>query len=214
MARAKRKFVECAFAIVVDERESAPYSFVAMRDDRTRLPIMVPLHTKTLKTGDYTILGHEHRLTIERKSKSDLFSTISPKTENGARRERFIAQLQRMNEMEFAAVAVEATVPQIWFDPPENSELSPKSVIRSIFSWMVKFPRVQWVMSESRIWSEMTVYRLLEKFHEYRIKSVDGVDHGLVGGHQGNAGQAEHSIRVFPHGPGDYGPGAEQEGLD
>lgn len=187
----KREFVECRFGIVVDDRESAPYRFQGMRDDRTRLPLAVPLHTQRLKTGDYTLVGQEHRLAIERKSLSDLFGTLSPKSEGGRRRERFVAELARMNEMEFAAVTVEATIPHIWHHPPPESDLSPKSVVRSIFSWKIKFPRVQWDFHESRLWSEMTVFRLLEKFYEYKV-APEGSTNGSGEQASRNSGSTGH----------------------
>ena len=84
--------------------------------------------TGTLTTGDYSIVGLEHCITIERKSLPDLVSCC------GGERERFERELQRMLAYPVRAVIVESDWGEIelggW-----RSNITPKSVIGSILGW-------------------------------------------------------------------------------
>lgn len=102
--------IVCPFQVVVDSREQAPYTFDAMplsgRDRGKRL--VVPIERKGLKSGDYSIVGMEERIAIERKSLQDLYSTL------GQDRERFEAEFERLNQLEFAAIVIEADARDLW----------------------------------------------------------------------------------------------------
>ena len=80
------------FNIVVDNREQLPYEF----------PGAV---VQALPTGDYSIVGLTNRVTIERKSKADAYSSL------GLGRARFRREFERLAEFDYAAVVVEDSVP-------------------------------------------------------------------------------------------------------
>ena len=77
--------------ILIDTREQLPFTFSA--DVQTTVG--------TLSTGDYSIPGFEDQVTIERKSKPDLFGSC------GSGRERFKQEWERMAEFRFAVVVIE-----------------------------------------------------------------------------------------------------------
>lgn len=110
-----------------------------------------------LKSGDYSLRGYEERVAIERKSLADLFSTF------GQHRDRFQRELERLAELDFAALVVEADWPTIFRSPPERSRLNPKTIWRSCVSWSVRY-RVPWFNLPDRRLAEVTTYRLLEKW--------------------------------------------------
>ena len=64
-------------------------------------------------------------------------------------RDRFERELERLSAMDWAAVVVEATLETIVRDPPPYSELSPKTVYRSLLAWSVRYP-VRWVTAGPR----------------------------------------------------------------
>lgn len=111
-----------------------------------------------LPTADYTIDGYAGRILVERKGFNDLFGTLSQ------HRDRFERELRRMAKLEFAAVVIEGEWSQILRNPPDRSKLNPKTVIRSVIAWQVRFPRVHWWCLPGREVTEAVTFRLLERF--------------------------------------------------
>lgn len=156
------------FTVIIDTREQAPYSFRLFKADAKDKgrPLYIPTSTATLKTGDYSILGHESEITVERKSLTDLYGTI------GGGRDRFERELARMSEFRIAHVVVEAD----WFtalkDPPVRTQLSPKTIFRSINAWEQEFPTVHWQFMGIRALAEHKTFRILERFWKQKQKSA------------------------------------------
>lgn len=136
--------------IIIDTREQTPYQFATInpRPDTTR---------QALKTGDYSLEGFEDQVTVERKSLQDAFGTF------GRGRRRFVRELERMSEYDFAAVVIEADWNTILRNPPTRSKLNPKSVYSSIIAWMQRH-NVHFVTCPNRAFAEKTTYRLLERY--------------------------------------------------
>jgi hypothetical protein len=156
----KTKTITCPFTVLIDSREQKPYTFANLWDGptgRSRL-IEVPTQRAALKTGDYGIKDFP-RIVIERKSKEDLYSSISQGREN------FVGRLERMClEADFAAVVVEAEWSELLNDPPPHTQYSPKSLGRTIMAWMTRYTMVQWLMLPSRAHAEAFTFRLLERY--------------------------------------------------
>ncbi len=94
--------VQSGPVVVVDTREKKPYHF----DRSTRA---------ALQTGDYSVQGLEHLVAVERKSKSDLYGTLSTARSRG----RFCNELERARELSFFALVVECTMTD-FRRPPET----------------------------------------------------------------------------------------------
>jgi hypothetical protein len=78
--------------VLVDSREQVPFEFP------------VPTEIAGLTTGDYSLIGHEHRVAIERKRGGELLGLV------GRGRERWEICLERLREVAIqgaAAVVVE-----------------------------------------------------------------------------------------------------------
>lgn len=158
------------FTVVRDTREQSPFSFTGIPCDASqsvtrngvkhRRPLIIPTIDQCLQSGDYSIQGYENRIAIERKSLSDFFSTL------GQDRERFERELVRLNQLEFAAVVVEAEWKTILNKPPKQSKLRPKTVYRSVLAWQQRYVRVHWWVCHSRQFAERTTFRILERFWE------------------------------------------------
>lgn len=155
----------CPFKVAIDTREQAPFHFGGMRADASKhyKPLAIETQVCTLRTGDYSIVGLEHEITIERKSISDAFSTFT------VHRDRFERELERMQAMRFAAVIIEADWSQLLAGPArsEHPERIAKSVYRSILAWQVRY-RAAWFLMPSRLHAEKTTFRLLERYWEDR----------------------------------------------
>lgn len=153
--------------VVIDTREQRMYRFRSIVADtiyggeRGAL-LTVPTTIEGLASGDYSLYGYADKVAVERKSKADLFSTISQG------RDRFERELARLNEMEFAAVVVEAEWSDIVNERSEHSALSPKTVFRSVLAWQQRFVRVHWWFVAGREFGEATTFRILERYLKER----------------------------------------------
>lgn len=161
---------------VIDTNEGAPYDFRGFQCTvkGKKVPIIVrtvqkPLYAMGKKTytvgkreitrglADYSIDGMEDRIQIERKSLSDLYSTL------GDDWDYFEAELMRLNECEYAAVMVEAGWGAI-ARGVETSQMNPASVTGAIMAWSVRYPRVHWWYPQTRDWAERVTFTLLNNF--------------------------------------------------
>jgi DNA excision repair protein ERCC-4 len=173
-AAGKPDYLLCPFNVIVDSREQSPFSFRGFRSDAKdkHRPIVVRTAVAALKSGDYSIEGFESRIAVERKSLVDLYGTL------GGGRERFERELQRLNEMEFAAVVIEAGWSSILGSPPPQSKLSPKTVFRSVIAWQQRFPGIHWWALDTRHLAEHCCFRILERFwnvEQRRLKEQEEV---------------------------------------
>jgi ERCC4-type nuclease len=157
-------------AVLIDRREKAPYSFTGFFADarQNRKPLKVLTRVMDLPSGDYSLAGLPDEIAVERKSAEDLFHTL------GQGRERFEKELTRLSSMTFAAVVVEAEWSSILENPPENSRLSPKVVLRSVITWQQQFPSVHWWFLPGRRPGEIATFRILERFARRGEKSKKG----------------------------------------
>lgn len=152
--------IECPFTILIDQREKLPYSFADIRADakQKNAPITIRSQSGHLPSGDYSIEGFTDRVAVERKSLDDLYGTL------GQNRDRFVRELERLAEMDVAWVVIEAEWSEILGSPPPRSELNPKTIVRSVQAWMVRYPRLHWVCVPGRDFGEVMTFRLLERF--------------------------------------------------
>lgn len=153
--------------VVIDTREQLPFTFEGMTCDVIDggKPLIVTTQRGTLRSGDYSLLGFESKVAIERKSLADAYSTLSQG------RDRFERELVRLSAYQFAAVVIEADWPTICADPPPHTKLAPKTVFRSIVAWTVRFPSIHWIPAGPRRLAEVTTFRLLERFLKEEFQS-------------------------------------------
>ena len=169
------------FQILVDTREVKPWRFsnIPSRNGIGKILVRTKRFNLGNSCGDYTIEGasirekHKWRISIERKSLSDLYTTII------GNRVRFIKELENLNKMEYAAVVCEAlhtrvlgyTAPH-WTElglPVEAQLKKRRQVAGSIRAWSVEYPRVHWWFLP-RVQAEIWVYNLMNKFWEKKMK--------------------------------------------
>lgn len=106
--------------VLIDRREQRPWSVDPMLKKEA-----------TLQTGDYSLLGLESHIAIERKSLDDLLGCI------GGGRERFERELDRLRAYPLRAVVVEAN----WGDIEiggYRSKVHPNAAMGSICAWMAR----------------------------------------------------------------------------
>ena len=98
--------------VIVDTREQTPFEFSRG----------VAVVRRKLDTGDYSLLGLEAEVAIERKSLGDLVKTLIHA------KKRFAAELERMQAIQYRAVVVEASVEDVMAHR-YRAEVHPRSVL-------------------------------------------------------------------------------------
>ena len=152
------------FTIIIDKQEKKlgirGYNFKTIKPDP---PLTERAH---LKTGDYSIKGLEDKITIERKTLTDLFGS----TGNG--RKRLEAEFQRMSKFDYAALMVESNLSNIFINPPARSKMNPKPVFRTLISWSIKYNVCVWPMW-NRGAAERVTYLILKRYYDNYMKNLD-----------------------------------------
>lgn len=182
--------VKCPFAVICDTREQSPYAFARIPDDAGTVEIEEdPYEFKGLRAnaaqgnaildvttvriglgqGDYAVFGLPG-MVIERKSLADLYGSV-------ARRENFVRRLEMMQELKRVAfVVVEAEIEEVASSPPPFSSLHPKSLVRTVQAWELRYPLVHWKFLKDRQWAESYSFRLLERWYlDHKAEMIQGV---------------------------------------
>ena len=132
--------------IICDTREQIPFEFSPA----------VQVVGRTLIVGDYSILGLEDLIVVERKTLSDLLGSIT----NG--RERFLKKLRQMRGYRFAALVVEAEWPAI-LEGRFPQAVSVNSVIGSLMAFAIKCGVIP-IMAKDHATGAVLTERLLLNF--------------------------------------------------
>ncbi len=109
-----------------------PEDIVCITDSREQRPVdLAPLRSmvKALDAGDYSVLGLEHKIAVERKSLSDLVMCV------GRERARFERELQRLMAYETKAIVVEADWAHIELKQYRGL-VEPNAVLGSLMGWV------------------------------------------------------------------------------
>ena len=146
-------------AIVIDTREQLPYEFAG-----------IPTTVGTLRAGDYSLVGFEDRVAVERKSKEDAYGVV------GAGRDRFERCLRRLSELERAAVVIECSI-EAFSEPPPRTKISSQQAINSYLSWSCTY-RIPVLWMPSRGWAERATLKFLAAY----LKHVAGANAGRATG--------------------------------
>lgn len=111
-----------------------PHQVTVICDNREQRPVNVnPLNCRrgTLTTGDYSCVGLEHVIAIERKELGDLISCV------GRERERFEKEVQRLLAYPVRALVVEA----YWHNIEQGdyrAKVHPNAAIGSLIGWIAQ----------------------------------------------------------------------------
>lgn len=138
--------------LVIDTREQAPLDLAPFRAE-----------LGTLDTGDYSVMGLEHVVAVERKSLPDLVQCV------GRERERFERELQRLLAYPHRAVVVEAT----WADLAAGEwrgMVAPKAVWGSVTSWTAR--GIPFLLAGDRAGAADAVKALLWHAARHRLQEL------------------------------------------
>ncbi len=130
--------------ILIDTREQRPYEF------------KTPSIRGKLDIGDYSLLGAESLIAVERKSLCDLIGCLC------GGRERFKKELFRGQALDYFAIVIEATLTDI-ANGNYRSKMTPKSAIQSLLTFSIRY-RLPVFFAENRNFGARVTESLLLKF--------------------------------------------------
>lgn len=144
--------------IIVDTREQKPFTFEGF-----------PLITRKLEYGDYSVLGFESEISIERKELGDLLNCIFT--------DRFERELKALSTVPYAYLVIEASLSDIWNPKPyryENGKPvvyqgNPSAVVGKLQSISLRYG-VHVLFLSSREMAKTYTQGLLEKFYRRKIE--------------------------------------------
>jgi DNA excision repair protein ERCC-4 len=150
--------------ILIDTREQSPLAFPGFTTERA-----------SLKTGDYSCRceGADLRdvVAIERKSVSDLLGCI------GGERDRFERELERLAQLRFRALVVEASLAEV-IAATAGRKLTPRMVTGSVMAWTWKFGLAP-IFAGDRANAAVVVATLLHHAARYELAGRTGC--GIAG---------------------------------
>lgn len=120
-----------------------------------------------LEAGDYSLAGFERRVSIERKSLSDLIGCLS------GDRARFERELARLRGFDACAVVVESSQPTLRLGH-YRSAMPAESAWQSVIAFSMRF-RVPFWFCDSRADAERVAYDFLRHFHRDRVRELEAL---------------------------------------
>lgn len=142
--------------IIIDTREQLPYSF----------PSSWPTVRQSLTTGDYSLLGFEDCVALERKSLDDLLGCIFT--------DRFEAELKRGAAIAHGYLIIEANLYRLRNHrrcKGEKATIKPQSVLGKLQAYAVRYGwHVLWL--DSREEAEAYAVGLLGKLYKHLAEAT------------------------------------------
>lgn len=118
-------------------------------------------------TGDYSILGFEDRVSIERKEKNDMIGCLT------TGRDRFERELVRGMELDYFALVIEASLTDL-ATGNYRSRMNPKSAVQSLVAFSIRY-KLPIFFCDNRKFGSRITESLLQKFavEVERTKKID-----------------------------------------
>jgi len=151
----------CPFVVLVDTREQAPWHFQNIVIEKRMW--LVKRKLASLKTGDYSIEGCENGILLERKSASDLVSSVTVGHDREARKAARMREVQ--DKGGFARYIIEGSLANICreLDAPDSGrKITGYGIIACQASWELKY--VPWLFAGDRRTAEILAFTLLLKW--------------------------------------------------
>lgn len=142
--------------LLVDTREQTPLDFSIYKE---RFQHVCPA---SLPFGDYQVMspGLDRSIVFERKSLNDLVGTLT------TGRERFIRELEKLADCEYAAIIIEASYGAV-LGPYKYSKMPSHKIIGQLQMYQVRFD-IDVIFAGSRQHSTEIIMRKIGQFYGQR----------------------------------------------
>ncbi len=147
------------FILVIDSNELASNHYPLFREPQKGLEIV----KGNLKDGDYSILGMEDKVTVERKRLGDFVSYITSEY-----KEKTLNKLERMSKMYRAFLVIEENEKEL-YEPKIFSSITNEQIINHLASINCHYGIFTY-MDSDRKWLELYILHRLVRCYEYLRK--------------------------------------------
>lgn len=154
--------------VVVDSAEHMGYRF-----ERFSNWFAGTIH-KRLPIGDYTLLGMEEEVIVERKTVPDLVNSIIQD------RKDFIEKCERLSKFRKKCLVVEGSLSDVK-TPYEDSQAHPNAVFGSLLAAQERWNIPVYFLDDFLL-AEEFVASMLSKYHAYRWLEINGYERCLIEG--------------------------------
>jgi len=144
-----------ALKIKIDTREQAPYNFDT------------PSEVGAISVGDYSLVGLENNIAIERKELNDLIGCLTTD------RERFEKELHKGRALDYFGLVVEASLSDL-ANGHYRSRMGPRSAIQSLLAFSIRYRLPIW-FCESREYGQRVTESLLLKYAREIEKKFENI---------------------------------------
>ena len=161
----------CDFSVAVDTREQQPFTFSNIIIAGKQW--IIKREVKTLQTADYSIVGFEDRIVVERKSPEDFMGSIA------AGNARFRREHERMQAIiesapgNFAAIVIEGNMAAMCDEvdnPNSGRRMTSETIIGITASWPRRFG-VHLFFAGDRRRAELLTFRILLKWYQENVET-------------------------------------------
>ena len=142
--------------IIVDTRETLPFKFDGYQTKRAKLD-----------AGDYSLLGFTDCVGVERKSHEDAWGSM------GIGRSRFHRCVQRLAELDRAAIVIECSLSRLCERPyyADGRQITVASVIGGFISYSAHYA-IPVFFCDNRAMAERVTLRFLASWYKHRAGKV------------------------------------------
>lgn len=119
----KSTVIPNGFVLIQDTREQIPLF--------TRIPKGLTVMSKALKHGDYSILGHENKFCVERKS-HDIWAYCS------SEREKTVQKMKAFSKMDFVGLVIEGRESEL-YQFQQFTKVHPEVIRGALTSFQVRY---------------------------------------------------------------------------
>ncbi len=124
--------------------------------------------------GDYTLLGMEEEVIVERKTVPDLVNSIIQDRKN------FIEKCERLSKFRKKCLIIEGSLSSVK-TPYENSQAHPNAVFGSLLAAQERWDIPVYFL-DNFVLAEEFVASMLSKYHAYRWLEINGYKRCLIEG--------------------------------
>jgi ERCC4-type nuclease len=135
--------------IIADTREQDPYKFSNFPD--------VEIISQKLDTGDYSLVGFEDIITVERKSLNDFWGSIT------SGRERFEKEVERMSLFKHKFIVVENKLDKTIEYAKTRTLIHSNMILGTIAGWTLKYS-VPFVFLSNRFDCQFFIHSFFKQY--------------------------------------------------
>jgi len=161
------------FTILIDSQEQQPWTFQGFQ--RQDKQLIVPIRWQSLGPthGDYSIVGLEGQLHVERKSLDDALGTFLAPPDN-ERGQRWQATMQYLAGIKCGAVVVEATMGQLMGAIKSRGKRSVETLRKQLHSSILAWQHdllLPFHFCDHRRLAEATALKIMRRYWTYNVEN-------------------------------------------